>query len=591
MSNYIKILPDSLANQIAAGEVIQRPASVIKELVENAIDAKATNISINIKDSGRTLIQVIDNGSGMSVDDARLAFERHATSKIDSADDLFAIQSKGFRGEALASVAAVAKVELKTKQEQEDVGTLIEIEASSVVNVESINAPKGSNFSVRDLFYNIPVRRKFLKSDRTEFSHILTELNRVILPHFEVAFTLYHNDKLIFKINSSNLKERIINVFDKSYLKQLVNIFADAGFVKISGFVGRPEFASKTNPKQFFFVNNRFMKSGYFHKAVTMAFGNLLNTDYKPNYFIFFEISPEKIDVNIHPTKTEINFEDAGGIFQILISSIRKFLTEFDIPPAIDFDDTEFVNLPSFDKNKEVKMPEVDLNLEYNPFNSDEREINFHSKISQSKDSISDIDDVFGEFEAKKTVSSSSQFINLKNKFVFTPVKSGVMIINIRRALRQIKFEELSSKISNNKSSIETFYPISISFSAEELVAFEDIYTQLEEIGFKFETIDNSSYNVVAVPPYLNMDDVTDLINNLIRLNQLSEPDVQKISKDEIVMLFLEKEKIDFNSQLNIQEQEQLVNKLFTCKSHQYTFDGKTIINIIDMDYFESLFK
>jgi len=539
MSNFIKILPDSLANQIAAGEVIQRPASVIKELVENAIDAKATNISINVKDSGRTLIQVIDNGIGMSVDDARLAFERHATSKIDSADDLFAIQSKGFRGEALASIAAVAKVELKTRQESDDIGTLIEMEASRVVNVESVNTPTGSNFSVKDLFYNIPVRRKFLKSDRTEFAHILTEINRVILPHFDVGFSLYHNDKLVFKINPSNLKERIVNIFDKSYSKQLVNIAADAGFVKISGFIGRPEFASKTNPKQYFFVNNRFMKSGYFHKAVTMAFGNLLNTDYKPNYFIFFEINPEKIDVNIHPTKTEINFEDASGIFQILISSIRKYLTDFDIPPAIDFDNTEFVNLPSFDKNKEVKMPEVNFNQSYSPFDSDEKEINFHSKISQNNGAGSEIEDVFEETEAKKPVSSSSQFINLKNKYIFTPVKSGIMVINIRRALRQIKFEELSSKISNNRSSIETFYPISISFSPEELVSFEDIYTQLEEIGFKFENIDDSSYNIVAIPTYLKMDDVAELINNLIRLNQLSEADVQGISKDEIVLLWI----------------------------------------------------
>ncbi len=591
MSNFIKILPDSLANQIAAGEVIQRPASVVKELVENAIDAKATKISINIKDSGRTLIQVIDNGLGMSVDDARLSFERHATSKINSSDDLFAIETKGFRGEALASIAAVAKVELKTKREEDSIGSLIEIEASKIIKVESVNTPTGSIFSVRNLFYNIPARRKFLKSDRTEFSHILTEIQRVILPHFNIAFTLFHNDNLIFKLIPTSLKERIINVFDKSFNKQLVNINADAGIVKISGFVGRPEYASKANPKQYFFVNNRFMKNSYFHKAVTMAYGNLLNADYKPSYFIFFEIDPAKIDVNIHPTKTEINFEDASSIFQILISSIRKFLTDFDIPPAIDFDNTDFVNLPSFDKNTEVKIPQINLNPDYNPFESDKKEIDFHSKISHSHDLNSEIDNIFGEVEKKQqTISSNSQFINLKNKFILTPVKSGLMLINIRRALLQIKYEEISDKINRNSSSLETFYPININFSPQENISFEEIYNQLEEIGFRFESINENSYNVVAIPPYLKMDDVPELINNFVKINLLTKADVKSLSREDIVMILLEKENIDFTSPLNIIEQEQLVNKLFTCKSHQYTYNGKTIISIIDLAYFESLF-
>lgn len=590
MSNLIKILPDSLANQIAAGEVIQRPASVIKELVENSIDAKATNISLIIKDAGRTLIQVIDNGMGMSIDDARISFERHSTSKIKTSDDLFAIQTKGFRGEALASIAAVAQVELKTKQESDSIGTLIEIEASKIITVESINTPKGSIFSVKNLFYNIPARRKFLKSDRTEFSHILNEIYRIIIPHPSVGFTVIHNDEMVLKVLPSSLKERIISIFDKSFNKQLVTINADAGFVKVFGFVGRPEFASKANPKQYFFVNDRFMKNSYFHKAVSMAYGNLLNADYKPNYFIFFDIEPSKIDVNIHPTKTEINFEDANSIFQILISTIRKFLTDFDIPPSIDFENTEFVNLPSFNKYDDVKIPQIKLNPSYNPFDSDNFEIDLHSKISHSHDLNSEMDNIFGDTEKNHPVTNSSQFINLKNKYVLTPVKSGVMVINIRRALRQIKYEELFDKISTSKTSLETFYPINIKFSPEDHIFFDEIYIQLEEIGFRFELINEYNYNVVAIPAYLKMDEIPDLINNLVTIKQLTDTDIEGFCKEDIVTLLLEKENIDFNSQLNIFEQEKLVNKLFTCKSHQYTFDGKLIISIIELDYFDLLF-
>jgi DNA mismatch repair protein MutL len=592
MPNLIKILPDSLANQIAAGEVIQRPASVVKELVENAIDAGASEITINIKDAGRTLIQVIDNGLGMSTDDARLAFERHATSKIKSSKDLFSINTKGFRGEALASIAAVAQVDLKTRQEADNIGTHIYIEASEVKLIESVNTPKGSNFMVKNLFFNIPARRKFLKSDRTEFTHILNELYRIAIPHYDIAFTVIHNENLVLKLYPENLKERIVNVFERSMSKQLVSISVDGGFIKISGYVGRPEFAVKQNPKQYFFVNNRFMKNSYFHKAILMAYQNLLNADQKPNYFIFFQIEPERIDVNIHPTKTEINFDDARGIFQILLTAIRKALTEFDITPAIDFENTEFVNM-DFDDNDDIKVPELGINPNYNPFDSVEKEIDFHSKISHRSDLdfSSDEEQIFDDDMDTERQKIAKQYLIFKGKYLLTPVKSGLMVINIPRALKQIKFEEILNKLSTQKSSIQTIYPVKINLSTQEQVAFDDIKQKLTDIGFEFEQINNRSYNITAIPSYIELGKVDEMIKNLIRLAQLTDVDVEGLSLEDIAMQILGKNVYTIEANIGQSEADGIVNKLFSCSSHQYTFDGKTIISIVDSEYFESIFE
>ncbi len=589
MPNIIQILPDSLANQIAAGEVIQRPASVIKELVENAIDAEATKITINIKDAGRTLIQVIDNGKGMSKDDARLAFERHATSKIKSTEDLFNINTKGFRGEALASIAAVATVELRTKNENDAIGTLIEIEASKLIKIESDNTPQGSNFSVKNLFFNIPARRKFLKSDKTEFNHILTEFYRIALPHNKVGFTIIHNDNIIHKINIESRKERILSIFNKQLNKQLISLDTDAGIIKISGYVGNPESAPKTNPKQYFFVNNRYMKSGYFHRAVTMAYEKLITPDQKPNYFIFFDIDPSSIDVNIHPTKTEINFDNANAVFQIIISAIRKALTNFDVLPSIDFENTEFVNLPSFDKNAEIKMPTVKLNPTYNPFDN-EREnnvINFHSKILQNQNQQSS-ENIFEEKNEEKKLSD--KFIVLKEKYLLTPVKSGVMIIYIARALKQIKYEEILEKVTSQKMSIDTIYPIQVRLSSVEANEFEFIKPDLEKIGFLFEKINDTAFNITATPPYIKPETSADLIKDFIKISQLTDVDVEGINNQEIASQILYSTPQSRLNTTNKPEAEELINKLFVCKSHQYTFEGKTIVTILDIDQIDALF-
>ena len=592
MSNLIKILPDSLANQIAAGEVIQRPASVIKELVENSIDANATEIIINIKDAGKTLIQVIDNGIGMSSDDARLAFERHATSKISTSDDLFAISTKGFRGEALASIAAVAKVELKTATKDDNIGTYVTIEGSNITKIEPINCPQGTNFAVKNLFFNVPARRKFLKSDKTEFSHILTELYRIAIPHYNVAFTLYHNENLIHKLLPGTLKERLVAIFDKSLSKQLIDIQIDANFIKISGYVGHPEYASKTSPKQYFFVNNRFMKSGYFHKAITMAYDKLINPDQKPNYFIFFEIDPSKIDVNIHPTKTEINFDNANGIFQILMSAIRKALTDFDIPPSIDFENTDFINIPDKSFEEIENPPTLSVNEHYNPFDNINKEINLHSKIVEQKHSKQFDDTIFSNIykEEEKNQNINNNFLIFKNKYILTPAKSGIMTINIKRALRQIKYEEILSRIATEKSSIETIYPIQFNLSTIEALNFKEIKEDLESLGFKFEPLNETSINIIATPPYIKPDNSPELLHNLLSINEITNTDIKTFGNEEFASYILKSESYTLSEPIKNTEAERIINKLFACKSHKYTFEGKTIIAIINTDDIEKMF-
>lgn len=590
MSNIIKILPDSLANQIAAGEVIQRPASVLKELVENAIDAKATEITINIKDAGRTLIQVIDNGIGMSQDDARLSFERHATSKLKNTEDLFAINTKGFRGEALASIAAVAHVTLKTKDANSVMGTKIIIEGNELLEIEPENTPIGSNFSIKNLFYNIPARRKFLKSDNTELKHIITEFQRIAIPHFGVKFTLIHNDEIIMKLLEEGLKERILNVFDKNLNKQLVSIESDAGFVKIRGYIGKPETATKYNGKQYFFVNDRFMKNGYFHKAISLAYENLLAKDGKPSYFVFFDIDTNKIDVNIHPTKTEINFDDANSIFQILLSAARKALTDFDIPPAIDFDNTEFVNIKLSDNNHDISMPEIQLDPTYSFFGDTEKELDFHSHISKKIITTENPEIIFDEVNPDEPKHASKQFINLKNRYLITPVKSGLMTIHINRALRQIDFENILSKVSNESSSVQALYPIQVIFSNIDAIEFENIKDKLVDIGFRFEKINDKSYNIIGVPPYVELSESKEIILKFVKLSELSNVNFDGLRKEEIAMQIVKQKEKRLDHFMNETEMQELVNKLFLCKSHQYTYSGKPIINIIETEQLDNLF-
>lgn len=582
MSNVIKILPDTLANQIAAGEVIQRPASVIKELLENSIDAMSTSITVNIKDGGRTLIQVTDNGVGMSPDDARLAFERHATSKISAIDDLFNIQTKGFRGEALASIASVAQIELITKQKDDQIGTLLVLESSKIIKIESYPTNTGTNILVRNLFFNVPARRKFLKSDSTEFGHIIDEFQRIAIAHHNIELKLINNDNIIYNLPIQSLKERIVAIFESNFRKQLVDIKTDAGFVNVYGFVSNPQNATKTNFKQYLFVNNRFFRSAYFNKAIQLAYDKLIAEGCKPNYFIFFEIDPKRIDVNIHPTKTEINFEDANAIFNLLITVIRKSLTHFDFVPSLDFDNAPVVNL--------MLQNQKNQNTKNDDFFSYETKI--HSQIDNLSKNKSFLENkLFENNQSTENQTTKKQFLILKNKYILTPVKSGVLFIEIKEAFKQIKYEELLKKLEIAKTSIPTIYPITLMFLIEEAKEFEKIRCEFEQIGFEFSNVNEQTVNIVALPPFVKTDDVQKLILNLIHQSLLSDVNVKSIEKQEIVKEIVLSESFDNIIIQSNAEAQETINKLFACSSHQYTFDGKMIMKIMNFDEIEKLFS
>ena len=475
MSSIIQLLPDHVANQIAAGEVVQRPASVVKELLENAVDAKATDIKLIIKDAGKSLIQVIDNGVGMSITDSRLCFERHATSKIRHAEDLFSLHTKGFRGEALASIAAIAHVEMKTKQEQEELGTHIIIEGSKFVSQEPSVLPKGTSFSVKNLFFNIPARRNFLKSDTVEQRYIVDEFQRVAMAHPNIHFTMYHNGSDMFNLPISNFRQRIVTIFSGKTNEKLVPVKEETEIVNLHGFIGKPEFAKKNRGEQFFFVNNRFIKSGYLHHAVMAAYEGLLSVGAQPSYFLYLDVPPHTIDINIHPTKTEIKFDDEHALYAILRSSIKHSLGQFNVAPILDFDRDPNLDTPYQYQNKEAEYPTIQVDRQYNPFSSDTLGMAYHSGVKPSKsfalssnykkpeaqpsweslyvglkqagqeiaemtfenDAVTS--SLFEENEMEQEVKRTYQ---IQKKYIVSPIKSGMVIINQKRAHERILYEE-----------------------------------------------------------------------------------------------------------------------------------------------------
>ncbi len=563
MESKIKILPQSLANQIAAGEVVQRPSSVIKELIENSIDAQADKIEINVKNGGKTLIQVIDNGIGMNPIDARMAFERHATSKIQKPQDLFHITTKGFRGEALASIAAVAKVELITKTKDQEIGTRIIIEGNKLILQEPIKCPTGANFIVKNLFFNVPARRRFLKSDNTEFRHILTEFYRVAIPHNDIEFSLTHNSKIFIKLKKTPLKERIIKLFDKSYNEQLIPIEADLNFLKISGFITKPEFAKKTKADQYFFVNKRFMKNAYFHKAVINGYGNLLPDQARPSYFIFFDINPEMIDVNIHPTKTEINFQNAEQIFQLLSSTVKNALIKFKITPSIDFDNIEFANIQ---ETSTGKIPYPKINTEYNPF------------IEAQKNEYPEKDDLFIEISKQEpeVQRQPDKILIFKNKYAITLLSRSIAIIDIKKALQQINYEKIINNIKNPLPSLPLIYPMEIKLTAQEMLILETLQQYLEFFGFKIEKKEKSII-ITSKPEILPIEQTEEVLKKMIEFTQDSKQAAKDYLKEKIAEIIAKNS--TFNTK-NYTKQEvfQIISELFTLSSVEYSFDGKKII-------------
>ena len=601
MSDIIQLLPDSVANQIAAGEVIQRPASVIKELVENAVDAGATMIQVLVVDAGRTSIQVIDDGCGMSETDARLAFERHATSKIRKADDLFSLHTMGFRGEALPSIVAVSQVELRTRLRGEDLGTHLSLSGSRFVSQEPCSCPVGSNFLVENLFFNVPARRKFLKSNATELNNIVTAFQRIALVNPDISFSLLSNGAELFNLRASNLRQRVVDIFGKRLNQDLLSLNVETSIANITGFVGKPESARKKGAHQYFFVNGRYMKHAYFHKAVANAFERLVPTGEQVPYFIYFTVPASDIDVNIHPTKTEIKFENEQAIWQILHAAVKEAVGLFSEVTAIDFDVEGKPDIPVFNPSGEAPAPAVSYNPQYNPFKS--------APAPERPKAIADWQQLYDNlvprrpeqmqiFDEQPAADSPSESIitdkapthyQYKGQYIMTAVKSGLMVIDQHRAHVRILYEEYLERQHNRQwVSQKLLFPEIIQFTQAEQIIFSKVADQMLAMGFEFSDLGSGSFSISAVPADLDglrpVELVHDMIDSAAEKSTLLREDIEKT----LSLTMARNAAIPYGQVLSNEEMENVVNKLFSCTNVNYTPDGKSVLGILkqqDIDH------
>ncbi len=619
MSDIIHLLPDSIANQIAAGEVIQRPASVVKELVENAIDAGATQIRVNIKDAGRTLIQVIDNGKGMSETDARMAFERHATSKISSADDLFSLRTMGFRGEALASIAAVAQVELRTRLTGSELGARLLIAGSTVQESACDACAEGSIFSVKNLFFNVPARRKFLKSNETEFRNIIQEFERIALVNSHVAMSLYHQDQEILNLPSTGIRHRITNILGKGLNEKLLTVEAVSSLVTISGFVGRPDSARKRGALQYFFVNGRYMRHPYFHKAIMQAYNQLIPVGEAPNYFIYFTLDPASIDVNIHPTKTEIKFENEQPIWQILMSATREALAKSSAIPTIDFDREDAIDIPVYNPNQEHTMratpPTVQVNREYNPFRAsvdsykrpefdwtklykgfeDESAESSTENIpvslpetTVSKESIPGLVDTIDKLFEEES-NPSYQY---KGRYIITSLKSGLVLIDQHRAHIRVLYDQYIQHISQRQGvSQQVLFPEIVEFTPAEASVVPVLLDDLRYIGFDLTNLGQGSYAINGLPPGIENQDPILLLKEMVSRTIETGCEVQEEITQALALSLAKATAIPAGKSLSPSEREHLIASLFTASDSHLTPDGKIILTLLNDEELEKRFK
>lgn len=626
MSDIIRLLPDSVANQIAAGEVIQRPASVIKELVENAIDAGAQHIDVLVTDAGKSSIQVIDDGKGMSETDARLSFERHATSKIREAADLFALRTMGFRGEALASIAAVAQVELRTCVEGEELGTKLVIAGSKVESQEAISCPKGSNFCVKNLFFNVPARRKFLKSNHTELSNILTEFERIALVNPNVSFTLYHNDAELFNLPAIQLRQRIMGVFGKKINQDLLSLDVDTTMVRISGFVARPESARKKGVRQYFFVNGRYMRHPYFHKAIMDAYEHLIPVGEQVSYFIYFDVDPGNIDVNIHPTKTEIKFENEQAIWQILAAAVKETLGKFNAVPSIDFDTEGMPDIPAFESSPYagIQPPKTTYNPDYNPFNTSAvppssysskpsrdweqlyEGLEHHSSAQHIQKSYPDDGDYFTAASMEQPVTptlydhseeaamgeKSSQHYQFKGRFILTSVKSGLMIIDQQRAHIRILYDQYLEQITRRQGASQgMLFPDIVQFPVSEVPVLQEIMEDLSYLGFELTDLGGGSYAINGIPSGIEGLNPVELIQSMVHTAMEKGGKVKEEVQSNLALTLAKAAAIVPGQVLTNEEMNGLVDGLFAVATPNYTPDGKTVLSVLQEDELEKLFK
>lgn len=625
MSDVIHLLPDNVANQIAAGEVIQRPASVIKELVENSVDAGATSIKIIIKDAGRTLIQVIDNGKGMSETDARLCFDRHATSKISCAEDLFSLRTMGFRGEALPSISSISQLELRTKRKEDEVGTMVVINGGKIEKQESVACADGTSFSVKNIFYNVPARRKFLKSNTTEFSHIEKEFFRIALVNPTVEFELYHNDQLIYQMRQSGLRERIAAIYGKSINSQLLLVEVDSTLLKIGGYVGKPETAKKQNDHQYFFVNGRYMRHPYFHKAVMQAYERLVQPGTSPDYFIYFDVDPASIDVNIHPTKTEIKFESEQPIWSILLAGVKESLGKFNVVPTLDFEHGNDIFSENGFYNSSPKTPITSLNVDvdpsYNPFKTGAGGSDYHYS-RKNNSNTENWQSLYEGFESAKSPDvpsympqepfdpasfvcppqeneplllegeeNKTHYIQMKGKYIMTVMRSGLVCIDQHRAHVKILYERYMNCLQQQKAaSQQLMFPIRINVLESESMLLDELTEELSFLGFELSNLGKGAFSINGIPADCKESDAEKYLKEL--LSSFNEgASLKENRKEQMALKLAETSAIKAGKILTEDEMMNLVSQLFSLPSPDYTIDNRMVLTFFTQEEIEKKFK
>ena len=633
MSDIIHLLPDSVANQIAAGEVVQRPSSVIKELVENSIDAGATQVQVIVEDAGKSLVQVIDNGKGMSETDARLAFERHATSKISEAKDLFALRTMGFRGEALASIAAVAQVELRTRAADKDLGVSIIIEGSRVVDQQPVNCPVGANFAVKNLFFNIPARRKFLKSNQTELSNILTEFERIALAHPETSFSLHSGGAAMMNLPAGNFKQRILGVFGKRLEAKLIPVEVKTTLINISGFVGVPSASRRKNAQQFFFVNGRYMRHPYFAKAVQTAYERLIPDGEQVPFFLNLEVAPEKIDVNIHPTKTEIKFEDETPIWQILLAAVREALGKHGVVPSLEFNTEGRPDIPVFTPGgNDVPAPQIEVNPDYNPFATspsylsgkggravgpsytynnkpavdrhwqnayaaafpDKKETDFGEMPDLPADQDAPAAQMFQSLpseEQGEMKKSETDYFQFRGQYIITPVKSGLMLIDQHRAHVRILYDRFMARFADKPSVTQRLlFPQRLTLPPSEAVAFEKMMQDLQSVGFEVSSLGGGDFSVLGTPAGTEGLDASELLQDILQETLDGKSDAADGIRHRIALTLARRAAMPVGEYLSGAEMSALVDQLFSTGTPNFTPDGQTVLVILAVENIEKLF-
>lgn len=617
MADFIRLLPENVANQIAAGEVVQRPASVVKELLENAVDAGATKIQLIVKDAGRTLIQVIDNGKGMSSKDAKMAFERHATSKIQTAEDLFKLQSNGFRGEALASIAAIAHVVLRTKTSEEELGTEIKIKGGDMMSQKVIATPEGSSFEVKNLFYNVPARRNFLKSNAIETRHIVDAFQRVALTYPELSFSMEHNDNELFKLRagksdqwSSNTRQRVISILGKSSNEKLVPISEETDILNIRGFVVKPSYAKKKKGEQFFFVNKRFIKSHYLHHAVQNAYEGLLSPGYHPSYFLYLEVPPRSIDINIHPTKTEIKFDNDRDLYAIIRSTIKHSLGQYNVVPSLDFDRDSSLDTPYAYKDKQyVSTPPIEIDQGFNPFKSGAELYSNPKRVSGKPEwealYLSDhpekelIDNITVNMDnvTEQLFEEAKEEVNLKtfqvqSKYIASSIKSGMVLIDQNAAHQRILYEKFLAKVTNEGiGHQQLLFPLKITMNKNDLQIIRQIQQDLTSAGFNISEIREDTMIIDSIPSALAEKEVEGIIESLIENFRNEVPESSFSQVDLITKSLARSLAIKAGTSLNNKEQEAILNKLFSCKEPNYSPFGKKTYITLSLEDLEEKFN